>query len=66
MRQSEYNAHVALAKAAGYAPQVARNQAAAVIRAERQRASAKARDRLAAIACCIIGLALAVSFAGSI
>lgn len=61
MLRSEYSAHVALARAARYAPQVARNQASAVLAADRARRAKVRHDKRAHFAVVVLSVLTAVA-----
>lgn len=58
--RSEYAAHVELARAANYAPQVARNQASAVLAADRARRAKVRREKRARFAVAVLSALTAV------
>lgn len=59
--RSEYAAHVALAQAARYAPQVARNQASAVLAADRARRAKVRREKRARFAVVVLSVLIPVA-----
>ena len=59
--RSEYSAHVALARAARYAPRVARNQASAVLAADRARRAKVRREKRARFAVVVLSVLMPVA-----
>ena len=59
--RSNYAAHVALARAAHYAPQVARNQASAVLVADRARRAKVRREKRARFAVALLSIFITVA-----